>query len=538
MIKTVLQVFRVQSAMSCNRFLFWLKKLPLIRRLFPDRLYAASTAKQRLMAVVEVLKLLYAFCGKFVYLFLFCAGPSILFFQLEEEGALTWAGMLHSLFFLSFFAGCFAASEILSPTLIKYTCVRQMGMSARACVAATAGRSQILTLVTFTPALIVVAVIFGQSWWQGVVLSLELAACRCLAERFHLWLFARRGKALGNWYVIGVIILALAAAYVPVFAGFPLEMDRFLFNGAVAVVLLLGGVWAAVSLIRYPRYREIIVKTCRPETVSFSAAKQSAAKAAFRDVEMKDSDLAADSAGEKLRRLKGYEYLNAVFFRRHRRLLNKPVKYVLLAVAAAAAVGTAACLIFPQMARPLVEELPAVLPVCVFLMYLICNTLGQRICKAMFYNCDISLLRFGWYRQRKVVLRNFTIRLLRVCAVNLLVALSLCALVVLLVIASGARLGPLELIPFLLCLLFLAVFFSVHPLFLYYVFQPYTTQLSVKNPFFVALNWVVYMVCYLCIQIRQPPAYFALIVLSATVAYCAVALVLVWKRAPKTFRVK
>ena len=52
--------------------------------------------------------------------------------------------------------------------------------------------------------------------------------------------------------MIGVIILALAAGYVPVFAGFPLEMDRFLFNGAVAVVLLLGGVWAAVSLIRYP----------------------------------------------------------------------------------------------------------------------------------------------------------------------------------------------------------------------------------------------------------------------------------------------
>ena len=60
MIKDVRNVFRVQSAMSCNRFLFWLKKLPLIRRLFPDKLYAASAVKQRLMAVVEVLKILSA----------------------------------------------------------------------------------------------------------------------------------------------------------------------------------------------------------------------------------------------------------------------------------------------------------------------------------------------------------------------------------------------------------------------------------------------------------------------------------------------
>ena len=55
MIKDMRNVFRVQSAMSCNRFLFWLKKIPLIRRLFPDRVYAASAGKQRLMAVVEVL---------------------------------------------------------------------------------------------------------------------------------------------------------------------------------------------------------------------------------------------------------------------------------------------------------------------------------------------------------------------------------------------------------------------------------------------------------------------------------------------------
>ena len=171
-------------------------------------------------------------------------------------------------------------------------------------------------------------------------------------------------------------------------------------------------------------------------------------------------------------------------------------------------------------------------------MYLMGNSLGQRICKAMFYNCDISLLRYGWYRQRGVVLRNFWVRLRRVAGLNLLVAGALCLTTVVLVAASGARPDPGEFWAFLLCLLCLAVLFSVHPLFMYYIFQPYTTQLAMKNPFFGILNWVMYAVCYLCLRIDQPPQGFTLLVLCVTLFYIAAALLLVWRRAPKTFRVK
>ena len=93
-------------------------------------------------------------------------------------------------------------------------------------------------------------------------------------------------------------------------------------------------------------------------------------------------------------------------------------------------------------------------------------------------------------------------------------------------------------VPFFLCVLLLAFLFSVHPLFLYYVFQPYTTQLAVKNPLFTLINWGMYLVCWMCVQIDQPPEFFSLLVLAVTAAYIAAALALVWLRAPKTFRVK
>ena len=248
---------------------------------------------------------------------------------------------------------------------------------------------------------------------------------------------------------------------------------------------------------------------------------------------MKESDLAAEDAGGRIQAMKGYAYLNGLFFLRHRRLLNKPVKYALGAVGAAVLAGLAGVLFAREAMAGLMAEFPTrFLPIFVFIMYLICNTLGQRICKAMFYNCDISLLRYGWYRERKVLLRNFTIRLGQVAGRNLLVAAAICAGTALLTLAAGAPLGG-GLALFCLAVLSLAVFFSVHPLFLYYIFQ-----LAVKNPFFGILNWVVYFVCWMCLQIKQPTSVFTLLVVVCTVAYSAVALAVVWNRAEKTFRIK
>ena len=539
MIKDVRNVFRVQSAMSCNRFLFWLKKIPLVRRLFPDRLYAASTGKQYLMAAVEVLKLVSAFAGKFIYLFLCCLLPAMLIREdLGAEGL--WQNFLTALFFLSFFGGAFLQSNILTASLVKYTCVRQMGMGARASLAATAGREHLQTFVTFTPALMVFAALFGPGWWEGLLLSVQMAAVRCIGELFHVWVWDRWEKQPGKsfWHIMAVTVLALAGAYVPLLLPEPLPMERFLFNPAVYIASVGCGAWAGVWILRYPRYQALVWKTCRAENVSTAAARQNAAQAAFRDVQMKESDLAAEDAGGRIQAMKGYAYLNGLFFLRHRRLLNKPVKYALGAVGAAVLAGLAGVLFAREVMAGLMAEFPTrFLPIFVFIMYLICNTLGQRICKAMFYNCDISLLRYGWYRERKVLLRNFTIRLGQVAVRNLLVAAAICAGTALLTLAAGAPLGG-GLALFCLAVLSLAVFFSVHPLFLYYIFQPYTAQLAVKNPFFGILNWVVYFLCWMCLQIKQPTSVFTLLVVACTVAYSAVALAVVWSRAEKTFRIK
>lgn len=60
----------------------------------------------------------------------------------------------------------------------------------------------------------------------------------------------------------------------------------------------------------------------------------SGTSAVFKEVEIKEKDAKISQAQrERFGRLKGYAYLNALFFARHRRQLVKPVYYRLAAVA-------------------------------------------------------------------------------------------------------------------------------------------------------------------------------------------------------------
>ena len=73
---------------------------------------------------------------------------------------------------------------------------------------------------------------------------------------------------------------------------------------------------------------------------------------------------------------------------------------------------------------------------------------------------------------------------------------------------------------------------------MYYVLQPYTAELTVKSPLFKIINMAVYVGSYVCLQIQTSSYYFATGVIIITIVYMVVALILTYKVAPKTFKLK
>ena len=251
----------------------------------------------------------------------------------------------------------------------------------------------------------------------------------------------------------------------------------------------------------------------------------------FADVQINDKKINAEELKNKLFEKKtGYEYLNSLFFHRHKRIVAKPMKWRLYIIALIFLLAAIALLYAPiseAHKEKLLGLLPNSTPIFVFGMYLMST--GERICKAMFCNCDVSLLRYGYYRDPKVILSNFTSRIKKVVTLNVIPALAIClALTGVFVICGGAS-RLMTMVPLFLCIICLAAFFSIHHLFMYYVIQPYTAELTIKSPAFSLVNVIMYMVCYSCSTINISSYYFTLGVLILTVVYMLVALAITYK---------
>jgi hypothetical protein len=291
------------------------------------------------------------------------------------------------------------------------------------------------------------------------------------------------------------------------------------------------------ALVKSDHYRQIAAATLKAADFLLDATEMMRdalfSGVAIREKEFSETDLKSNKYENK----RGYAFLNALFFERHRRLLIRPVLIRLGIVAVIFLAVVVGLNLFPGFAEKLDgSSIDNALPGFVLVMYF--ASIGDQVCKAMFYNCDISLLRYSFYRNKEAVLLNFRIRLLRITGLNFIIAAAISAAVVGLAIIAGVSWPPANMLFFVLSILFLSLFFSVHYLFLYYVFQPYTAELGMKNPFFGVINTAVYAVCFLCLQIKSAPSYFALIVLSSTFVYIAAALIIVYQYAPQTFRVK
>lgn len=387
--------------------------------------------------------------------------------------------------------------------------------------------------------MMVFAGIHGAPLWHGILLALLLTLWRTAAEAVHLRIFDRREIVVVKqnvlvWSVIGAGYLL---AFLPLYTGKSLlDMDTVLFSLPAVLAALLLGIIGAVYIARYPRYRDAVDAVTKIDDPLLDMGRMMK-EANLKQVETKEQDFSAEQlrpgqfAGKS-----GYAYLNAIFFSRHRRFLVQPIQRRMVIIGALFAVGVLLQLAAPELYSRLAGYLIRALPVFVIVMNF--TSIGELVCKAMFFNCDLSLLRYGFYRDRSAILSNFRVRLLRISGLNLIPAAAICVAVNLLIFLSAESWSAADSLIYSATVLGLSLFFSVHHLFMYYIFQPYSTELNMRNPFFSIVNSIIMGVAVISMQFKGAPGQFAVLVLLAAAVYMMIALLLVYKYSYKTFRVK
>ena len=537
MISTLKGIMEIRGMSCANRLMFYFRKLPVLGKLVPASVYSETALKQTLAVIVYVLKAIWGFLAKFAYLGLLVYWPVLLAGRNvphQEQYNL----YLQVLICISFIVAAVSNAVILEPKRDKYIFVKLMRLPAERYMRATLALRGISFLIAFIPAMMVFGSLFGAPLWQGVVLALLLTFWRTACEALHLLIFDKYGivvvkKTGWVWSVIGAGYLL---AYVPLYAGVTIMDSEVLFSLPLVLGVLILGAACAVYIARYPDYRNAVDAVTKMDDPLLDMGRMMK-EARVREVATKEQHYTAEQLDhEQFSGKSGYAYLNAIFFSRHQRFLIQPVqrRLVIIAVLFAAAVLTLllSAAAYTKLTGYLTGALPA------FLIIMNYTSIGERVCKAMFYNCDLSLLRYGFYREQSAILSNFRIRLLRISLLNLIPAAAICLAVNLLILLSEESWAAADAAIFCVTILALSLFFSVHHLFMYYIFQPYSTELNVKNPFFTIVNSIVLAAGFVCMQFNTAPADFALTVILSSAVYMLIALILVYRFSGRTFRVK
>lgn len=541
MINTIIQGRMLVFVQQVNVLLYYVRKLPFVGEKIPYRLYGETDIKKAIGIIPVVFSVIGAFVGTFLYFLLMIKLPANWiqgFWQKEGLFVDQKAVMVYLFLIFSFLPGSFLVSNLTEGAKKDYVLLHVMRIPA-----AQHYRSQmVLKGVKGTICFLVPLLWFGFRA-ESVLFVVSLFFTRYIGHAGILQHYRHsetKGKkvfwkSLGKTFLVFGITLALGYGVAAAAPG--LFLDRYVMAEVVVFLsLALVGMFCFPKVWNYGGYTIFAKKMVSLK--DFLEQDDAVKEVRTADVQIQDKDISKEELrSRKYEEKEGYDYLNAIFFERHKRIVSRAVKSRIIIILAVGLIGAVALLfVGEEMKQKTFEVMTQMMPVMVFVMYL--ESTGGRICKAMFFNCDISLLKYGYYREADAILKNFKIRLRKLLMLDVVPAIMICGMILLWTLLCGEILAVWKVIPLMAGSLLLSVFFCLFHLFMYYITQPYTEEKTVKSPIFSVVNALVYFGCYLCRQIQTGSWLFTLGVLAVTIIFIPLSYFCVFRFAPKTFRIR
>lgn len=535
MLTTLKTLLNIRASTLTNLFIYYLQKLPFVGKHITDQIYAEIGLKKVISVISFVISILWGLLLGFLYIGLLLYLPIVML-----GGALSAEDQqqyfVHILIMISFIVSGVGSATILEPKREKYVAVKLMRLSPRRYMLAALSYRCVTYFIYLLLPVIVFSSLLGFSLLASIQLTLSVTLGRILAEYLHLKLFDKTGivliKKLGIvWLTIGI---GFAVAYVPLLFDLVPITAAIILNIPAFIVLLLAGIYSTFKLAKYSNFKGAVDAATKIDDPLLDIGRMMS-EAQKTSVESKASDYAYNDADQnKFGSKQGYHYINAIFFSRHRSLIRKPLYIHLAIIGILTVVGLAIVFAFPEQKELITTTLSTIFPILFGVMYFM--SVGEKICRAMFYNSDLSLLRYSFYRAS--VSSHYRIRLIHIIKLNSIISTALALGLTIITVAAGGELWSIDLLMLWISILLLSVFFSVHHMFMYYIFQPYATEFNMKNPLYFAINMIVSAISGASLFLRAPSEVFASIVFIATLAYLLLSIMLVKKHGTKTFRIK
>ncbi len=375
---------------------------------------------------------------------------------------------------------------------------------------------------------IIFGLLSGAPFWACLLIPFFVAGLKISVASLSLYIYEKRGIIpnenrfdLLKWILI---FFCFGAAY-----GLPLIEAVIPLGVSVGVMLLFAvlGVFSVKKIIAFNDYRAIYKEILTDNINRIENAK----------AETKTQSQKVISTDENIKSNKsGFEFLNELFIKRHKKILwrsSQRISLILLCIVAAAFLVIH---FFPEDNKEINELIMSFLPYFTFIMYAINR--GTGFTQALFMNCDHSLLTYSFYKKPGFVLKLFWIRLKEIIKVNLSPAIIIGGGLSGLLYVSGGTDDPINYAIMFISVICMSIFFSMHYLTVYYLLQPYNAGTEIKSGVYQIIMALTYFVCYILMQVRMPTKIFGLAAIAFCAVYCVLASIIVYKFAPKTFKIR
>lgn len=364
----------------------------------------------------------------------------------------------------------------------------------------------------------------------AITLSVLSLTCRIIGEAINIWFYKKyKSLIINNLVAYWIIILSiLGLCLLPIIH----------INISYFAVLITTTVFVIISIIAYRYlnkvndYKLIYKKLNTINKVMSNESERSYNRQSV--VEVRNKDILINN--DKLKNKKGYDLFNTIFFERHKEILLRSAKnfaYVLGLIT----IGCIIVIYCDHTSGKLMNEyILTRLSWAVIIMYFINR--GAILTQAMFYNCDHAMLTFNFYKEPKVILNLFKKRLITITKINLIPGLVMAIGVILVLFLSGGTTNIINYITIPVFIISLSIFFSVHYLVIYYLLQPYNKYMKIKSITYTIVISLTYIVSYLLTKVVTSALIFSILGVLLTGLYVVIALFLVYKLAPLTFRIR
>ena len=572
--KTLTKVIHLRSIIGYNGLVFSLKKTPVIGKIIPDRLYS-TTALKVIYWIFHVIKEVFVlFIGKILGLgLIYLASLGLMKGYSEFDQA---PGISDSLLFASFaltffliyaLAGIIIRKPVFKCTTEKEYLVFMLRMDARK-LNNTLLIYDIAKLVIGYLIAGIVAVIAGAPFWLWLGIPVLAVLIRLMgtgAQAFSYRLKNKRNKPMkeNNFiYILKItlILMALPFLLIMVANGYYIELPVL---GIIVAVITVLGIWGFFELKRFDS--GLHKKALRDNIVRNEVENY---KNPDRFKQFKKIKAEGTVKGDK----KGFDYLNALFVARHRKMLiTKPVVFTAIVVTLMGLIifgfiynyyrefgsGNAIHMVLNNLLNLITFKgyEDALMPfseksVISFLRHVAENQLllmliptslfdiSYKATQAMYINCDNSLMTYSFFKQPEKIIKLYDIRLKLLIKLNLVPAIVSGLFANLFLFYTGGESYPGQYLVTVLVCVMLSMIQSIIWLALYYLFQPFTMTANVKGGAYMATRIVLSLVALHIFWIPLNSLILAGILAVITVLMLVFMRKLVYKKAPKNWKAK